>query len=65
MFKQAKLINTLYFLCFLGLEDQGLYRVVGVTSKVNRLLTQGLDKKKAEKLNFDDATEVETKTVSL
>ena len=65
MFKQAKLFNTLSFLCFLGLEDQGLYRVVGVTSKVNRLLTQGLDKKKAEKLNFDDATEVETKTVSL
>ena len=65
MFKKAKLINTLFCHCFLGLEDQGLYRVVGVTSKVNRLLTQGLDKKKAEKLNFDDATEVETKTVSL
>ena len=46
-----------------GLEDQGLYRVVGVTSKVNRLLTQGLDKKKLEKLNFDDATDVESKTV--
>ena len=45
------------------MEDQGLYRVVGVTSKVNKLLTQGLDKKKAEKLNFDDVTEVETKTV--
>ena len=38
--------------------------MVGVTSKVNRLLTQGLDKKKIEKLNFDDATEVESKTVS-
>ena len=50
---------------FPGLDDQGLYRVVGVTSKVNRLLTQGLDKKKVEKLNFDDATEVESKTVCL
>ena len=49
----------------LGLEDQGLYRIVGVTSKVNRLLTQGLDKKKLEKLNFDDATEVESKTVRI
>ena len=49
----------------LGLEDQGLYRIVGVTSKVNRLLTHGLDKKKLEKLNFEDATEVESKTVSL
>ena len=49
----------------LGLEDQGLYRIVGVTSKVNRLLTQGLDKKKLEKLNFDDATKVESKTVRI
>ena len=49
----------------LGLEDQGLYRIVGVTSKVNRLLTQGLDKKKLEKLNFDDATDVESKTVRI
>ena len=48
---------------WIGLEDQGLYRVVGVTSKVNRLLDQGLDKKKLEKLNFDDAMEVESKTV--
>ena len=47
------------------MEDQGLYRIVGVTSKVNRLLTQGLDKKKIEKLNFDDVTEVESKTVSI
>ena len=42
-----------------------MYRIVGVTSKVNRLLTHGLDKKKLEKLNFEDATEVESKTVSL
>ena len=47
------------------MEDQGLYRIVGVTSKVNRLLTQGLDKKKIEKLNFDDVTEVESKTVCI
>ena len=47
-----------------GLEDQGLYRVVGVNSKVNRLLTLGLDRKKSEKLNFEDHTEVESKTVT-
>lgn len=55
--------------CFLtlesrGLEDQGLYRVVGVTSKVNKLLTTGLDKKKFDKLNFEDPMEVETKTLT-
>lgn len=51
-------------LAFLGLEDQGLYRVVGVTSKVNRLLTMGLEKRKLEKLNFDDHTEIESKTIT-
>ena len=56
-------MKSLLFISIQGLEDQGLYRIVGVTSKVNRLLTQGLDKKKIEKLNFDDATEVESKTV--
>jgi hypothetical protein len=40
-----------------------LYRVVGVTSKVTKLVTHGLDKKKMEKLNFDDIMEVESKTV--
>ena len=63
-FLESDLFNEWLLLSILGLEDQGLYRVVGVTSKVNRLLTQGLDKKKIEKLNFDDATEVESKTVS-
>ena len=29
-----------------GLEDQGLYRVVGVSSKVTKLLSAGLDKKR-------------------
>jgi hypothetical protein len=33
-----------------GFEDQGLYRVVGVASKVTKLLTMGLDKRKAEKM---------------
>ena len=35
-----------------------------MTSKVNRLLTLGLDKKKSDKLNFEDPTEVETKTLT-
>jgi hypothetical protein len=49
---------------FLGLEDQGLYRLVGVASRVNRLLSQGLDPKKMEKLALDDALEWENKTVT-
>ncbi len=47
-----------------GLEDQGLYRVVGVSSKVTKLLTAGLDKKKSEKLSFEDPLEWETKTIT-
>merc|ERR1719187_273988 len=47
-----------------GLEDQGLYRVVGVASKVTKLLTMGLDRRKSDKLNFDDAFEWETKTIT-
>nr|XP_040567630.1 rho GTPase-activating protein 10-like isoform X1 [Lepeophtheirus salmonis] len=47
-----------------GLEDQGLYRVVGVSSKVTKLLTMGLDKRKSEKLNLDDPMEWESKTIT-
>ncbi|XP_014275663.1 rho GTPase-activating protein 26 isoform X2 [Halyomorpha halys] len=47
-----------------GLEEQGLYRVVGVSSKVNKLLSMGLDKRKIEKLNLEDPLEWESKTVT-
>merc|ERR1719192_1688078 len=47
-----------------GLEDQGMYRVVGVGSKVTKLLTMGLDRRKAAQLNLDDAIEWETKTIT-
>ncbi|XP_044748159.1 rho GTPase-activating protein 26 isoform X2 [Coccinella septempunctata] len=48
-----------------GLEEQGLYRVVGVTSKVNKLLTMGLDRRKADKLSgLDDPQEWESKTIT-
>ncbi|XP_074039459.1 GTPase regulator associated with FAK [Leptinotarsa decemlineata] len=47
-----------------GLEEQGIYRVVGVSSKVNKLLTMGLDRRKSEKLAFDDPFEWETKTIT-
>jgi len=47
-----------------GFEDQGLYRVVGVASKVIKLLTMGLDRRKYEKLNLDDQFEFESKTVT-
>lgn len=48
-----------------GLEEQGLYRVVGVTSKVNKLLILGLDKKKNNNLAcLDDPQEWESKTIT-
>lgn len=48
-----------------GLEEQGLYRVVGVASKVNKLLTMGLDRRKPDRLaNLDDPMEWETKTIT-
>ncbi|GAB6027268.1 hypothetical protein CHUAL_001553 [Chamberlinius hualienensis] len=47
-----------------GLEEQGLYRLVGVWSKVSKLLQMGLDKRKQEKLNLDDAVDWECKTIT-
>ncbi|GLV37152.1 GTPase regulator associated with FAK [Carabus blaptoides fortunei] len=48
-----------------GLEEQGLYRIVGVASKVNKLLTMGLDRRKSDRLpNMDDPLEWETKTIT-
>lgn len=48
----------------IGLEEQGLYRVVGVTSKVTKLLTMGLDKRKVDKFNLNDRFEWESKTIT-
>ncbi|XP_069957009.1 rho GTPase-activating protein 26 isoform X16 [Cherax quadricarinatus] len=47
-----------------GLEDQGLYRLVGVSSKVTKLLQLGLDRRKAERLMLDDTAEWEVKTIT-
>ncbi|XP_021925419.1 rho GTPase-activating protein 26 isoform X3 [Zootermopsis nevadensis] len=48
-----------------GLEEQGLYRVVGVSSKVSKLLSMGLDRRKADKLSaLDDHFEWESKTIT-
>ena len=47
-----------------GLEDQGLYRLVGVSSKVSKLLAQGLDRRKADKLALEDPMEWEVKTIT-
>lgn len=48
-----------------GLEEQGIYRVVGVASKVTKLLNMGLDRRKADKgINMDDPQEWETKTIT-
>ncbi|KAF6032167.1 hypothetical protein EB796_009523 [Bugula neritina] len=48
-----------------GLKDQGLYRVVGVNSKVNKLMLHGLDPKRIDKLNLSDpSSEYEVKTIT-
>lgn len=47
-----------------GLTDQGLYRLVGVNSKVNKLTTMGLDRRKAEKLTLEDTGSWEVKTIT-
>ncbi|XP_070552662.1 rho GTPase-activating protein 26-like isoform X2 [Ptychodera flava] len=47
-----------------GLHEQGLYRVVGVNSKVNKLTNMCLDKRKADKVNLDDPGEWEVKTIT-
>ncbi|XP_054260735.1 rho GTPase-activating protein 26 isoform X2 [Macrosteles quadrilineatus] len=47
-----------------GLDEQGLYRVVGVRGKVNKLIEMGLDRRKADKLNLDDPCEWESKTIT-
>ncbi|XP_050434753.1 rho GTPase-activating protein 26 [Adelges cooleyi] len=52
-----------------GLDEQGLYRVGGVSSKIQKLLTMGLDRRKTtnglNSLSFlDDPIEWETKTIT-
>ena len=49
---------------FSGLEETGLYRVVGVASKVNKLLAMGLDRRKLDKLNLENRYEWESKTIT-
>ncbi|XP_037087857.1 rho GTPase-activating protein 26-like, partial [Pollicipes pollicipes] len=47
-----------------GLEEQGLYRVVGVNSKVTKLVQLGLSRHKLDKLPLDNVVEWETKTLT-
>ena len=41
-----------------------MYRVVGVASKVTKLMTMGLDRRKADQINLEDNIEWETKTLT-
>lgn len=48
-----------------GLEETGLYRMVGLNSKVTKLLQMCLDKRKPERLQaLDDESEWESKTIT-
>lgn len=60
-------LNILFLLT--GLDEQGLYRVGGVSSKITKLLAMGLDRRKTtnglNSLSFlDDCIEWETKTIT-
>ena len=64
--KGAQRFNSLP-ICFLiaGITDQGLYRIVGVGSKVQNLLLQCIDKKKAKSVDLaDEECEWEVKTIT-
>nr|CAD7394382.1 unnamed protein product [Timema cristinae] len=48
-----------------GLEEQGLYRVAGVSSKVTKLVSMGLDRRKSDKMTMlDDSYEWDSKTIT-
>lgn len=47
-----------------GINDQGLYRVVGVSSKVQRLLSMLMDVKTCNELDLENSTDWEVKTVT-
>ncbi|XP_078324308.1 rho GTPase-activating protein 26-like isoform X2 [Crassostrea virginica] len=47
-----------------GLQEQGLYRLVGVNSKVTKLMAQGLDPKRKDKIDISDPNQFEIKTIT-
>lgn len=62
-------LTMFIIILFTGLDEQGLYRVGGVSSKITKLLTMGLDRRKTtnglNSLSFlDDCIEWETKTIT-
>ncbi|XP_015760036.1 PREDICTED: rho GTPase-activating protein 10-like [Acropora digitifera] len=52
-------------LLFAGITDQGLYRIVGVGSKVQNLLLQCIERKKVSTIDLaDNDCEFEVKTIT-
>ncbi|NXI74264.1 RHG10 protein, partial [Anseranas semipalmata] len=47
-----------------GINDQGLYRVVGVSSKVQRLLTLLMDAKTCNEVDLENSVDWEVKTIT-
>ncbi|XP_053514343.1 rho GTPase-activating protein 10 isoform X2 [Artibeus jamaicensis] len=47
-----------------GINDQGLYRVVGVSSKVQRLLSMLMDVKTCNELDLENSIDWEVKTIT-
>ena len=55
----------LFPLCLQGVTDQGLYRIVGVGSKVQNLLFQCIEQKKVYEVDLsDEECEWEVKTIT-
>lgn len=63
-FKKGFIVFNVWEYVCAGIEEQGLYRNCGVTSKVQRLLQIGLDKRQFEKISLDDDREWEIKTIT-
>lgn len=61
----SHVILCIFLFIIPGITDQGLYRIVGVGSKVQNLLLQCIDKKKVSQIGLaDDDCEWEVKTIT-
>ena len=47
-----------------GLDEEGLYRKPGIVSRASKLLKDGLEKGRLDKIDFTDEYEWDTKTIA-
>uniref|UniRef100_A0A8C3U7D5 Rho GTPase-activating protein 10 n=1 Tax=Catharus ustulatus TaxID=91951 RepID=A0A8C3U7D5_CATUS len=58
------LMLLFFFFNIIGINDQGLYRVVGVSSKVQRLLSLLMDSKTCNEVDLENSVDWEVKTIT-